>query len=218
MIEFLGSVWWLLVTLGLLITFHEYGHFWVARRAGVRVLRFSIGFGKSLWSRTGKDGTVYTVAAFPLGGYVKMLDEREVEVPPEARDEAFNNKPLGARVAIVAAGPAFNLVFAVLAFWLMFLVGMPESRPVIGEVSGIAATAGMQTGDRIVALDNDGTETWSHAVLGLVITRVRIRRIQSRTCRHPGFHVQGPQSSCRSGRTEPGLHWFSRSIDTQYWC
>ena len=168
MIEFLGSVWWLLVTLGLLITFHEFGHFWVARRAGVRVLRFSVGFGKALWSRTGRDGTVYTVAAFPLGGYVKMLDEREVEVPPEARDEAFNNKPLGARVAIVAAGPAFNLMFAVLAFWLMFLVGVPELRPLIGATNGLAAEAGIEGGDAITAVDGKDTRSWTHAVLGLV--------------------------------------------------
>lgn len=168
MIEFLGSVWWLLVTLGLLITFHEYGHFWVARRAGVRVLRFSIGFGKSLWSRTGKDGTVYTVAAFPLGGYVKMLDEREAEVPPEARGEAFNNKPLGARVAIVAAGPAFNLVFAVLAFWLMFLVGVPEIRPLVGATNGLAAEAGIEGGDAITAVDGRDTRSWTHTVLELI--------------------------------------------------
>ena len=80
MSEFLGSIWWLLVALGLLITFHEFGHYWVARRMGVRVLKFSIGFGKKLWSRTGRDGTEYVIAAIPLGGYVKMLDEREGEV------------------------------------------------------------------------------------------------------------------------------------------
>jgi regulator of sigma E protease len=168
MSEVFGSIWWLLVTLGLLITFHEFGHYWVARKLGVRVLRFSVGFGRPLWSRRGADGTEYVVAAFPLGGYVKMLDEREGEVPAAERDAAFNRKPLGSRIAIVAAGPVFNLVFAVLAFWLMFLVGIPETRPLIGSVSGLAAEAGIEPGDAIVAVDDRDTRTWSHAILALI--------------------------------------------------
>ncbi len=166
--EVLGSIWWLLVALGLLITFHEFGHFWVARKLGVRVLRFSVGFGKALWSRRGADGTEYIIAAIPLGGYVKMLDEREGDVPEDELGQAFNRKPVWTRIAIVAAGPIFNLVFAVLAFWLMFLVGIPESRPVIGSVSGIAAEAGIEPGDAIVAVDDLDTRTWSHAILELI--------------------------------------------------
>jgi regulator of sigma E protease len=168
MSEVFGSIWWLLVTLGLLITFHEFGHFWVARRLGVGVLRFSVGFGRPLWRRLGKDNTEYVIAAIPLGGYVKMLDEREGEVPQEDLGKAFNRKSVWTRIAIVAAGPVFNLAFAVMAFWLMFMVGIPETRPVIGEVSGIAAEAGILPGDEIVALDDDQTRTWSHAILGLV--------------------------------------------------
>ncbi len=168
MSEFLGSIWWLLVALGLLITFHEFGHYWVARRMGVRVLKFSIGFGKKLWSRKGRDGTEYVIAAIPLGGYVKMLDEREGEVSEQDLDEAFNRKSVWARIAIVAAGPVFNLIFTLLAFWLMFLLGMPESRPIIGEVSGIAASAGLEPGDRIVSLDGDEIDTWLHASMGLI--------------------------------------------------
>jgi regulator of sigma E protease len=168
MSEFLGSIWWLMVALGLLITFHEFGHYWVARRMGVRVLRFSIGFGKKLWSRQGRDGTEYVIAAIPLGGYVKMLDEREGEVAASELGQAFNRKSVWARIAIVAAGPVFNLIFTLLAFWLMFLVGIPESRPVVGEVSGIAASAGIEPGDRIVALNGSTTETWSHAIMGLI--------------------------------------------------
>jgi regulator of sigma E protease len=168
MSEFLGSIWWLLVALGLLITFHEFGHYWVARRMGVRVLKFSIGFGKKLWSKTGRDGTEYVIAAIPLGGYVKMLDEREGEVKESDLGQAFNRKSVWARIAIVIAGPTFNLIFTLLAFWLMFLVGIPESRPVIGQVSGIAATAGIESGDRIVSLDGEKTDTWSHAILGLI--------------------------------------------------
>lgn len=168
MSEFLGSIWWLLVALGLLITFHEFGHFWVARRMGVRVLKFSVGFGKTLWSKTGRDGTEYVIAAIPLGGYVKMLDERESEVEESDLDQAFNRKSVYARIAIVIAGPAFNLIFTLVAFWMMFLVGMPEYRPIVGEVSGIAANAGIEAGDRIVSLDGETTDTWSHAVLGLI--------------------------------------------------
>ena len=168
MSEVFGSIWWLLVTLGLLITFHEFGHFWVARKLGVGVLRFSVGFGRPLWRRLGKDNTEYVIAAIPLGGYVKMLDEREGEVPQQDLGKAFNRKPVWTRIAIVAAGPVFNLAFAVMAFWLMFMVGIPETRPVIGEVSGIAAEAGILPGDEIVALDEEQTRTWSHAILALV--------------------------------------------------
>ena len=168
MSEVFGSIWWLLVTLGLLITFHEFGHFWVARKLGVGVLRFSVGFGRPLWRRLGKNNTEYVIAAIPLGGYVKMLDEREGEVPQQDLGKAFNRKPVWTRIAIVAAGPVFNLAFAVMAFWLMFMVGIPETRPVIGEVSGIAAEAGILPGDEIVALDEEQTRTWSHAILALV--------------------------------------------------
>ena len=166
--EVLGSIWWLLVALGVLVTFHEFGHFWVARRLGVRVLRFSVGFGKPLWSRRSADGTEYVVAAIPLGGYVKMLDEREGEVAESELNQAFNRKSVWSRIAIVAAGPVFNLVFAVFAFWVMFMVGIPESRPLIGSVSGLAAEAGIEAGDAIVAVEDSDTRTWSHAVLALV--------------------------------------------------
>jgi regulator of sigma E protease len=168
MLEVVGSVWWLLVALGVLITFHEFGHYWVARRLGVRVLRFSVGFGRALWKRRGRDGTEYMIAALPLGGYVKMLDEREGEVATEDLKFAFNRQPVSSRIAIVSAGPAFNLLFAVLAFWVMFMVGIPESRPVVGEVTGIAAASGMRPHDEIIALDGQRTSTWSHALLALV--------------------------------------------------
>lgn len=168
MIEFLGSIWWLAVALGLLVTFHEYGHYWVARRMGVRVLRFSIGFGRPLWSRRAANGTEFVVAAIPLGGYVKMLDEREAPVAPEQLDESFNQKTLGQRSAIVAAGPIFNFIFAVAAFWLMFMIGTPESRPVIGPPEGIAAEAGLQSQDMILAVDGQSVQTWTHTLLALV--------------------------------------------------
>ena len=113
MADFLGSVWWMIVSLGVLVTFHEFGHFWVARRCGIKVLRFSVGFGKPLWSRRGRDGTEFAIAAIPLGGYVKMLDEREVHVPAAEQHLAFNNKSVWQRIAVVAAGPLANLVLCV---------------------------------------------------------------------------------------------------------
>lgn len=168
MMELIGSVFWLVVALGVLVTFHEFGHYWVARRAGVRVLRFSVGFGRPLWRRRAADGVEFVIAAIPLGGYVKMLDERETPVPEEQLDQAFNRKSLGRRAAIVAAGPVFNLIFAVAAFWVMFMIGVPESRPIVGETEGIAAEAGLERGDRILQVDGEPVETWTHAILELV--------------------------------------------------
>jgi regulator of sigma E protease len=165
MSEFFGSVWWLIVTLGVLITFHEFGHFVVARRCGVKVLKFSVGFGKALWSRFDSKGTQFVIAAIPLGGYVKMLDEREVEgaVGPKGLEGAHNRASVGARMAIAAAGPAFNLVFAVAAFWLMLVVGKPDYPPVVGETTGLAAAAGFASGDRITDVNGEPVTAWTDA-------------------------------------------------------
>ena len=169
MSEFFGSVWWLLVTLGLLVTFHEFGHFWVARRCGVKVLRFSVGFGKVLWSRHGRDGTEYAISAIPLGGYVKFLDAREAEDPALVKGEAgeFTSAPLWQRAAITVAGPVFNILFTIVAFWAMFVVGRPDYQPIIGPPQGLAATAGFQTGDRFVAVDGVSVDSWSNAMVGV---------------------------------------------------
>ncbi|MBY6205876.1 RIP metalloprotease RseP [Halomonas denitrificans] len=168
MLDVLASVGWLALALGLLVTFHEYGHYWVARRCGVRVLRFSIGFGRPLLRRRNAAGTEFVVAAIPLGGYVKMLDEREMPVAPDEADDAFNRKSLAQRSAIVAAGPIFNLIFAVAAFWLMFMIGIADSRPVIGPPEGLAAEAGLENEDRIVRVGDERVETWTHALLALI--------------------------------------------------
>ena len=167
MSEILGSVWWMVVTLGLLVTFHEFGHYWVARRCGVKVLRFSIGFGKPLWKRLGRDGTEYVIAAVPLGGYVKMLDAREGEVTAADRSREFTAKPPWQRIAIVAAGPAFNLLFAVAAFWAMLVVGKPDYLPIVGEADQLAAAAGIVAGDRIEQVDGRAVGTWSGVGLAL---------------------------------------------------
>ncbi len=139
MSEFLGSIWWLIVSLGVLVTFHEFGHYWVARRCGVKVLRFSIGFGKPLWMRRGKDGTEYAIAAIPLGGYVKMLDEREGAVAANEVAQAFNRQSVWKRIAIVVAGPLANLILCVGLFWAMFVIGRPDFAPVVGHATSIAA-------------------------------------------------------------------------------
>ncbi|NVK42216.1 MAG: sigma E protease regulator RseP [Oceanospirillaceae bacterium] len=173
-------------TLGVLVTIHEWGHFWVARRCGVRVLRFSVGFGKPLWSRRGRNGTEYVVAAIPLGGYVKMLDEREGEVPEALRDQAFNNKPLWARSAIVAAGPVVNLLFALLAYWVMFIVGVNTVAPVIGEVrpDTPAWQAGVEAGGEVVGLDGDEARSWEALNL-LLVSHIGESRTLSLRVRYP---------------------------------
>lgn len=170
MSSFLVSAVSFVVALGLLITVHEFGHFWVARRAGVKVLRFSIGFGKPLWRRVGKDGVEYVIGGIPLGGYVKMLDEREGDVSDADLTQEFTRKPVAARAAIVAAGPLFNFAFAILAYWIMFMVGVTGARPLIGEVlpGTPAEQAGFMPGDEILAVDGKSTPTWDSAGMALI--------------------------------------------------
>jgi regulator of sigma E protease len=165
--EFIGSAWWLLVTLGILVTFHEFGHFWVARRCGVRVLRFSIGFGKPIWSRTGRDGVEYAIGAIPLGGYVKFLDARESERPDQVLRQAgeYSSAPVWRRIAIAAAGPVFNIAFTVVAFWAMFVIGRPDLQPVIGTPTALAAQAGFESGDRFTAIGGEPVGSMSNAML-----------------------------------------------------
>ena len=180
MTTFLGSVWWMIVSLGVLVTFHEFGHFWVARRNGVKVLRFSVGFGKPLWKRLGRDGTEYVVAALPLGGYVRMLDEREGDVPEAERDSAFNRKTVWQRIAIVAAGPIANLLLCVLLLWAMFVIGRPDYQPVLGQVQGIAAESGLSRGDTLLAVGDRDTPTWSEAAMALATAAMDRRDVEVR--------------------------------------
>ena len=159
-----------IVAIGVLVAVHEYGHFWMARRLGIRVLRFSIGFGRPLWSRRGKSGTEYVLAAIPLGGYVKLLDEREGPVDPAVLAQAYNRKPVWARILVLLAGPLANFLFAVAAYWVLFVAGVPTLKPVVGEVTAdsMAARAGLRAGDEIVGVGSHDTTSRETAVLALL--------------------------------------------------
>ncbi|MDX9873541.1 MAG: sigma E protease regulator RseP [Spongiibacteraceae bacterium] len=177
-------------TLGILVTIHEFGHFWVARRCGVKVLRFSVGFGRALWRRVGRDGTEYMIAAIPLGGYVKMLDEREGEVPAELLDQTFNRKPVGQRIAIVAAGPLANFLLAIVAYWFVFVSGVTGIAPVIGAVEpgSLAESAGLEAGQELVAIDGVPTPTWE-AVHRQLLDRIGETGTLVIEARYPGSEV-----------------------------
>jgi regulator of sigma E protease len=169
---FFGAIWWFIVTLGVLVTFHEFGHFWVARRCGVKVLRFSVGFGRPLWSRVAADGTRYQIAMIPLGGYVQFLDERESEVVPAEREQAFNRQPVLKRIAIVIAGPLANLLLCIALLWVSFMLGKTDAAPVLGTPTGLAADAGLKQGDRIVSVDGALTPTWNQAITPLALAAI----------------------------------------------
>jgi regulator of sigma E protease len=190
MMEVIQSIVALILTLSILVTIHEYGHYWVARLCNVHVMRFSVGFGKPLLMKRGPspaivsplqdqeietrasqplEGTEFVVAAIPLGGYVKMLDEREGFVPDDQKHLAFNNKPVLQRIAIVVAGPLANFLLAIFAYWVLFTVGVTGVVPKLGEIDpeSPAGYAGLEAGDEIVAIDGSAVETWSDVNLRL---------------------------------------------------
>ncbi|MDT0175203.1 sigma E protease regulator RseP [Enterobacter sp. BRE11] len=170
MLSILWSFVAFIIALGVLITVHEFGHFWVARRCGVRVERFSIGFGKALWQRRDKQGTEYVIALIPLGGYVKMLDERVESVPAELRHQAFNHKAVWQRASIIAAGPVANFIFAIFAYWVVFIHGVPGVRPVVGEIvnGSVAAQAQIVSGMELKAVDGIETPDWDAVRMALI--------------------------------------------------
>ena len=179
--DVLYSVIAFVVAIGVLVTVHEFGHFWVARRLGVKVLTFSVGFGRTLWSRRrGEDGVEYVVAMIPLGGYVKMLDESEGEVAEHERHRAFNRQPLSTRVAVIVAGPAFNFLFAILAYWCMYMVGVEGLRPTVAEVvpGSVAERAGFRGGDEIESVRGAEAVTWQSTVQSIVAASLDGERIE----------------------------------------
>ncbi|MCZ6830924.1 MAG: RIP metalloprotease RseP [Gammaproteobacteria bacterium] len=199
-----------LFTLAVLVTVHEYGHFWVARRCGVKVLRFSIGFGTPLYRWRDKLDTEYVIALIPLGGYVKMLDEREGEVTPGMAEQAFNRKPVLVRIAVVSAGPLANLVLAVLAYWFVFISGETGIVPLIGEVEqgSVAEIAGLEGGQEIVAIDGHATPTWQ-AVNFRLLERIGDSGPLEFSVRYPGsdvvYNSRGQLQNWLSDAEEPNL-------------
>ncbi len=167
----LTSIFAFVLAIGILVAVHEYGHYLIARLIGVKVLRFSIGFGRPIWLRRwGADQTEYCVSAVPLGGYVKLLDEREGNVDSVDLPRAFNRQPIPKRIAVLVAGPMMNFVFAVFAYWAMFVIGVPGAQPIIGDVTeaSIAANAGLAEGDRIVQVGEQPVATWEGAILAIL--------------------------------------------------
>ena len=161
------NIFYFIVAIGILVTFHEFGHYWVARKVGVKVLRFSVGFGKPLfsWRRKTAEGDEidFVVAAIPLGGYVKMLDEREGNVADEDKSRAFNNQSVSKRFAIVLAGPAFNFILAIFFYWIVFILGTTVDRPLIGEPvpESIAMQAGFQQQDEVLRVGDTEVRSWN---------------------------------------------------------
>lgn len=162
MMQLLQTILALVLTLGILVTIHEYGHFWVARRCGVKVLRFSVGFGNPVYSWYDRHGTEFAIALIPLGGYVKMLDEREGPVPDELRDQAFTSKSPGQRIAIASAGPIANFLFAIAAYWLLGVVGFNALAPIVGEVEqdSVAGRLGLESGMEVTEVDGRRVSSW----------------------------------------------------------
>jgi regulator of sigma E protease len=169
--DVLHTLFYFVIAIGILVSIHEFGHFWVARKVGVKVLRFSVGFGKVLWSyQKTPESTEYVLSAIPLGGYVKMVDEREGEVKPEDLAFSFNRQSLSGRTAIVAAGPIFNLLLAVALFWSVLVIGETGIKPILGVVGQgtLAATAGFVEGDQIVSVNDKLTPTWTEAMSAII--------------------------------------------------
>lgn len=168
-LSFLWNLASFIVVLGILVTFHEFGHFWVARKMGIKVIKFSIGFGKPFYRWYGRDGVEYVIAQIPLGGYVKMLDENEDDVAEELKDQAFNRASIYKRIAIVSAGPLANFLLAIFLFWLTFMIGIPAIKPVVGSVQADspASKAGLEKGMLITRIADEPVKTWGQVRLKL---------------------------------------------------
>jgi regulator of sigma E protease len=170
-LQFLISIASFIVAIGVLVAVHEFGHFWVARKLGIRVLRFSIGFGRPLYRRVlGKDPVEFVIAAIPLGGYVKLLDEREGNVAERDLPRAFNRQPVWKRIATLLAGPGCNLIFAIALYWVLFTAGVPALKPIIGEITpdSIASRAGLRYEDQILEVGGQPTPTLEAATLAIL--------------------------------------------------
>jgi regulator of sigma E protease len=218
------SALWFIIAVSLLVTVHEFGHFWVARKLGFKVLRFSVGFGKPLYKRVGPapDHTEFVIAALPLGGYVRMLDERDGEVRPQDLPRAFGSKPPWQRILVMLAGPAANILFAIVVLWAMFWSnGIKSEVPVVGDVllNSPAAVAGLRTGDQFVSIGGDSVRDHGDVVLGLLdmlsdegSTDIDVRGRDGQL-RH--LHLSVPDSEQRLKLTEPPAMF--RGLGFNFW-
>jgi len=211
-----------IVAIGVLVSVHEFGHYWVARRLGFKVLRYSLGFGRPLWTRHGRapDRIEYVLAAIPLGGYVRLLDEREGPLPPGEEHRAFNRRPPLARIAVLLAGPGANFLFAICAYWLLFLQGVPGLKPVIGEVAGgtLAAAAGLAAEDEILRVGGHPAPTRQAAVLAILERVVDDGRVPLEVQTGDGairrLEIVVPAAE-RRALTEPGI--LMRGLGFSFW-
>ncbi len=199
-----------ILAISLLVAVHEFGHFIVGRWCGMKVLRFSIGFGKPLVTRLfGRDRTEFCISAIPLGGYVKFLDGREGPVEPGDRGRAFNERPVTARIAVLAAGPFFNFLFAGLAYWVLFVNGVPTVTPTVGEVEAgsFAAEAGLEHGDRILSIGGTEVVDWQTALVAMYDDMIGDGRIPMRLEDPSGrvYETVLDVGSRAASLTEPGV-------------
>jgi regulator of sigma E protease len=205
-----GSVLAFVVAISVLVAVHEYGHYIVGRWTGMKVLRFSIGFGKPIWMRIGgKDRTEYCISAIPLGGYVRFLDTREGPIPEADEGRAFNQRPVPQRIAVLLAGPAFNFLFAIVAYWALFLYGIPTLVPAVGAVEpgSYAAEAGLEQGDRIVAVGEVETPDWESALVAMLGQMVSDGRVPLTLETEDGWQRDATIDVGADARrlTEPGM-------------
>jgi len=208
-----------IIAISILIAVHEFGHFWVAKKLGVKVLRYSIGFGRPLWKRRfGPDQTEYVIAVLPLGGYVKMLDEREGNVAVEELDRAFNRQPVMARIAIVAAGPAFNFLFAFVAYWAMFNIGIDDIKPLLGQVyaESPASRASLEKNDEIIAVQGTATPISSIASEQLILAALDKSIVPLRIRKANGYE-HDVQLDLRGFDDEAEPSEFFRQIGLRMW-
>jgi regulator of sigma E protease len=206
----LVSILAFVIAISVLVAVHEFGHFWVARKLGFKVLRFSIGFGRPLWKRVAADSTEYVIAAIPLGGYVKLLDEREGPVAAHELERSFTRRPVWQRLLVLGAGPTFNFIFAILAYWALFMWGVPQTQPVIGNVTADshAAKAGLRSGDVILRVGEERTADPKAVIFALLedllddgSTKLTVRSADERERQVP-LTIEGEAE--RHSLTEPG--------------
>ena len=210
MFSALSNLIWFIVAISILVAIHEYGHYIVGRWTGMKVLRFSIGFGKPIWTRvSGKDKTEYCISAIPLGGYVKFLDGRDGPVDAADEGRAFNQRPIASRIAVLLAGPLFNFMFAIVAYWALFINGVPTLTPAVGDVDSgsYAERAGLEFGDKIIAVGDVDVVDWESALVAMLDQMVASGRIPLQLQRSDGQQrstliIVGEDAT---RLTEPGL-------------